>query len=206
MSEHAAAARTGVGSTSTGVVISNRISERTAAGQLFINHDLGGFVTLDRGETKLIWSGATEGIPSAWFDRVRRLLCLSRWTGIDLTTLDLVLRQLCGNTLDTNALRCLAVLVNLRERTGATIEVLCSLFGELDGSAALGSGDDPKSPASLFDRVFNGEAARLAKRYVPSGSGFLPEAYEGWQVLMATGDWLSDEGDNKESAHAYRRH
>jgi hypothetical protein len=174
------------------------VTEREAAGQLFINHGLGGFVTLDSGEQQLIWRGESNEIPDAWFDRVHRLLCLSRWTGIDLPSLDLVLRQLCQNTLDLHALRCLAVLVDLRERTGATIAVLCSLFGELDGSAALGAGEDPTQPASLFDRVFNGEAARLAKRYVPSGSPYLPQAYVGWQALVATGDLLSDVGVNKE--------
>ena len=173
-------------------------AERELAGQLFINHDLGGFVTLDSSEKRLIWRGEAGEIPSAWFDRVHRLLCLSRWTGIEAPVLDLVLRQLCQGTLDLNALRRLAVLADLRERTGAAIDVLCSLFSELDGGAALGGGDDPNQPASLFDRTFNGEPARLAKRYVPSGSEFVPQAYAGWQKLVATGDVLSDSGDNKE--------
>jgi len=173
-------------------------SEREAAGQLFINQGLGGFVKLDANEQRLIWSVEGKEIPDAWFDRVHRLLCLSRWTGVDLPSLDLVLRQVCSNTLDLNALRRVAVLVDMRDRTKAPIDVLCSLFGELDGTAALGAGDDPQQPASLFDRVFNGAAALLAKRYVPSGSDYLPQAYAGWGKLTATGDVLVDVGDNKE--------
>jgi len=170
-----------------------------AAGQLFINHQSNGSVKLDGDEQRLIWSGpASATIPAAWFDRVHRLLCLSRWSGVDLPSLDLVLRQLCSNTLDANALRRLALLVDLRERTQASIDVLCSLLSEIDGSAALGAGDDPEQPASLFDRVFNGDPARLSKRYLRSGSGYLPQTFVDWHELTATGDVLSDLGDNRE--------
>jgi hypothetical protein len=169
-----------------------------AAGQLFTNHDLNGFVQLDD-EQRLIWSGApSQAIPDAWFDRVHRLLCLSRWSGVDLPPLDLALRQLCGSTLDANALRRIAVLVDLRERTQSTIEALCALVSEIDGSAALGAGDDPEQPASLFDRVFNGDPALLSKRYLRSGSGYVAQAYAGSRELTATGDVLSDLGDNRE--------
>ena len=175
------------------------VTERdAAAGQLFINHDLGGFVKLQPDEQRLMWSAGSDGIPDAWFDRVHRLLCLSRWTGIDLPSLDLALRQICANTLDLNALQRLAVLVDLRERTQAPSDVLCALFAELDGAAALGAGDDPLQPASLFDRVFNGDRARLTKRYLRSGSGHLPQTYADWHELAATGDVLTDAGDNKE--------
>ena len=175
------------------------ISERDAkAGDLFINHDLGGFVKLDDEEQKLIWTGGSVGIPDAWFDRVHRLLCLSRWTRIDLSSLDLVLRQLGRNTIDINALRYLAVVFDLRDRTNSSIDVLCSLFAELDGSATLGAGDDPLQPASLFDRVFNGDRARLTQRYVPSGADQLPQTYAAWSPLVATGDLLADLADNKQ--------
>ncbi len=170
--------------------------EREAAGVLFINHGLGGYVSLDSDEQKLTWSDG-EAIQDAWFDRVHRILCLSRWSGIDLLSLDLVLRQLCGNTLDSNALRRIAVLVSLRDATKAPLDVLCAVFGELDGAAALGAGDGD-SPASLFDRVFNGDAASLSKRFLSSGSGYLPQAYVGWTELAATGDLLSDDGSNRE--------
>jgi len=171
-------------------------SERQAAFELFINHDLGGFVTLDAREERLVWQG--EGsIPAQWFDRVLRVIRLSRWTGIDLISLDLALRQLASNQLDGSALRRLAVLVELRERTGASLEVLCALFAELDGSgAALGGGEDPKVPASLFDRVLNGEPARLSGRYLPSGAAYMPEAFETFRPLLASGDWLSDVAEN----------
>ena len=104
------------------------------------------------------WFGLPQPrqIPDAWFDRVHRLLCLSRWTGIDLPSLDLFLRQLCGNTLDMNALRHLAVLVDLRDRTEAPLDVLCAVFSELDGSAAIGAGDDPLQPASLLTKCRRG--------------------------------------------------
>ena len=172
--------------------------ERDAAGQLFIHHDLAGFAALDPSEQHLTWNGAQEPIPAAWFDRVHRLLCLSRWTGITLGTLDLTLRQLCDYTLARKALRCLAVLVDLRERTGASLEQLCALIGELDGGAALGAGDDPKQAASLFDHVYNADAARVAKRYVPSGSAYVPPAYQGFAPLLASGDVLLDAGFNKD--------
>lgn len=179
--------------------------EREAAGQLFIHHGLAGYVKLDDAEHNLLWSVAGQPIPDAWFDRVQRLLRLSRWTGVDLLSLDLVLRQLCNNTLDAGALRYLAVVVDLQKRTGADIDVLCGLIGDLDRAAALGASDDPQVPASLFDRVFNGAAARLAKRYVPSGSAYLPGPYlpprpgqPGWDKLEAVGDLLSDDGRNKE--------
>lgn len=171
----------------------------SAAGQLFLNHDLQGYVELDNDEQALKWSGGeTEGIPNAWLDRVHRLLCLSRWSGIDVPSLDLVLRQLCYNSLDTNALRRLALIVDLRERTQAPLDVLCALLLEVDGSAALGTGDDPEQAAGLFDRVFNGDPALLSKRYLRSGSGYLPPLYTGWRELTATGDVLTDIGDNRE--------
>ena len=169
-----------------------------APGELFINRDLGGFAKLDANEQRLIWSEKGKAVPDAWFDRVHRLLCLSRWTSIDLTALDLFLRQLCGNTLDANALRRLAVIVDLRDRTKAPMDVLCAVFGEIDGEAALGAGDDPDNPASLFDRVFNGDAATLATRYLRSGCGYLPQLYMDWRELVATGDVLSDNGDNQQ--------
>lgn len=177
------------------------VAERdSSAGQLFINHGLNGFVKLNATETSLAWSDASNAIPDTWFDRVHRLLCLSRWTGIDLPSLDLVLRQLCDNTLDQNALRRLAVLVDLRDRTQAPLDVLCALFSEVDGTAALGAGDEPLNPASLFDRVFNGAAALLSKRYLRARTDYLPQTYApapDWQELKATGDVLLDVGDNK---------
>ncbi len=172
-------------------------SERDLAGQLFINSGLNGYVELDPTETKLIWNDPSKPIPDEWFDRVHRLLCLSRWTGIHLPALDLVLRQLCNNKLDLTALRRLAVLVDLHDRTKAPFDVLCALFAEIDGPAALGAGDDPLNPASLFDRVFNGAAALLAERYLRARPDYLPQTYAGWQELTATGDVLLDLGDNK---------
>jgi len=61
--------------------------EREAAGVLFINHGLGDYVSLDSDEQKLTWSDG-KAIQDAWFDRVHRILCLSRWSGIDLLSLD----------------------------------------------------------------------------------------------------------------------
>jgi hypothetical protein len=174
------------------------IAEQAGACRLlFINYKLPGFVTLNDTESALDWSAEPKQIPPAWFDRVYRLLCLSRWTGIDVASLDLVLRLLCDNTIDVNALHRLAVLVDLRDRTGQDIELLTCLFAELDADAALGAGDDPARPASLFDRVFNGAPAKLAQRFLPSGAAYQPQTYSGWQTLTSTGDLLSDDGENK---------
>ncbi len=105
----------------------------------------------------------------------------------------------------STALRHLAVLVDLRERTNADIETLCALLGDLDGDGALGAGEDPKEPASLFDRIFNGDPARLSKRFVPSGAAFLPIAYVSWGTLTVSGDLLSDIGDNQEFRDRVRK-
>lgn len=172
--------------------------ERDAAGVLFVHQGLGGHVALDDAGEALVWRGAGQGIPPAWFDRVHRLLRLSRWIGVDLIDLDLALRQLCDGKLDGRALRHLAVLVDLRDRTGEPIDALCAILGELGGDAALGASDDPATPGSLFDRVFNGEPARLARRHVPSGCTYTPPLYAGWERLEATGDLLADDGRNRE--------
>src|SRR5207253_3086812 len=141
---------------------------------LFVHGGSTAYVALDDAQQNLVWvtgSSRTQTIPKEWFDRAHRLLTLSRWTGIDLISADLVLRQLCGNRLDAAALRRLAVVVDLRDGTGAPIDVLCSLLADLDdASATLGASDDPLTPASLFDRVYNGAPARLAKSYLPSGT------------------------------------
>src|SRR5262249_51250878 len=134
----------------SGALDDNKHPEREAASSLFVNQftgsAAGGYVTLNAIESALIFTPPDKQIPSVpedWFDRVQRLVRLARWTGIDILDLDLILRRVCGNKLDHSALRRLAILVDLRDRTGTALDILCGLFDEISGESALGAGDQP---------------------------------------------------------------
>ncbi|MCB9713935.1 MAG: hypothetical protein H6712_08785 [Myxococcales bacterium] len=169
--------------------------ELDAAAELFVNHgnDGSGYVRLNAEETRLELSSDAEApLPAAWLDRANRLLRLAGWTGLELRSLDLVLRTLCGNVLDDAALRRLALVRSLAERHGVEVELVCGLLGDID---SLGASDDPLHAASPFDRVFNGEPAKLARAYFPSGRGYVPEPYRELTAIELTSDLLLD--DNK---------
>jgi hypothetical protein len=163
-------------------------SERIAVAQLFVHGE--GAVLLDDDERNLIWAANPElAIPVVWLDRVHRLIRLAAWTGLSFTQLDRVLRTCCGSRLDAAALRRLAIVVDIAEAHRLDLELAAALIGDLD---ALGIGDDEQS-AAPFDRVFNGRRATLARSYLPSGRGFVPAAYRGFQVIELVGDLLAPE-------------
>ncbi len=189
-------------------------SEREAANLLFVNAGAkmkGGFVRINAAQTRLEWSVNTKApLPASWLDRAQRLLRLSRWTGVALRDLDMVLRTLCNNTLNNAALRRLALVCELAKSKNLAIEVICSLLGELDslGAAQPLSPDGDASYGvehanSLFDRVFNGEAAKLAQAYFPAWHPYVPEPYQGLAAIKVVGDLLLDE--NKSTRERIRR-
>ncbi len=96
-------------------------------------------VTLDEVGTKLTQGG--KAVPQAWFERVSRFVRLARKAGLTLGDADIVLRRCCGNKINAEALRTLAVVVHLSRGLALPIDVITSLTGPID--------DD------LFDRVFN---------------------------------------------------
>src|SRR5206468_4057998 len=112
------------------------------------------------------------------------------------TDLDLILRSCCQHQLDAVAIRTIAVIKQLHDRSELPIDVLCSFFGPLN---TLGIGDE-KAPQDLFNRVFNLRFADIDKTYI-TGSSFLPAAYAAptYARLACSGDLLSP--DNKEYRH-----
>ncbi len=183
---------------------SQKQSEREAANLLFINAGAGmqgGYVRINSAQTHLEWSvDGKAPLPASWLDRAQRILRLSRWTGIALRDIDMVLRTLCGNTLNSLALRRLALVRELASQKGIEIEIVCSLLGELDslGAAQQLSADGEATYGiehadSLFDRVFNGEPAKLASAYFPSWYPYVPEPYQGFTAIHVVGDLMLDE-------------
>ncbi|MEV4316133.1 hemopexin repeat-containing protein [Actinocrispum sp. NPDC049592] len=96
-------------------------------------------VTLDEAGTKLTQGG--KAVPQAWFERVSRFVRLARKAGLALGDADIVLRRCCGNKINAEALRTLAVVIHLSRTLTLPIDVITSLTGPID--------DD------LFERVFN---------------------------------------------------
>lgn len=173
-------------------------SEITQAELFFINHGLGGCVTLDEKEENLNCTAPSEyfeeSIKDAWFERVNRFVRLANKTALSFADLDLILRSCCNNQLDAAALRTLAVIKQLRDERGIPIDVLCSFFGPV---TTLGIGDEP-APLDLFNRVFNGRSAEIDQSYI-AVSVFKPRPFSNYAPLTCTGDLLA--ANNK----AYRR-
>ena len=164
--------------------------EVEAAGGLFVNRRLGGHARLDERQEHVEWS-VDGGIPAAWFDRVNRLVRLSRWIGVGLTDLDRILRCCCDAVLDDEAIQTIAVIIALRERTDLDLDVLCALWGDVD---PFGVGD-ADTPIDVFDRTFNGRAATIERRLVepwpqdPS-SWYRHRMFDGFTRFAQFGDIL----------------
>ncbi|MGH3568799.1 MAG: hemopexin repeat-containing protein, partial [Pseudonocardia sp.] len=140
-------------------------AERPATG-LFI-HAGGPCVTVDAAGTRLLWdagaqpkptetsesNGTSKPIPAAWFERVNRLVRLSRLTGLSLSDTDLVLRTCCDNRLDAAALRTVAAVVYLHRTFELPADVTAALLAPVD---TLGDGT---GAPSLFDRLVNAAPA-----------------------------------------------
>ncbi|MGI0493644.1 hemopexin repeat-containing protein [Alkalinema pantanalense CENA528] len=130
-------------------------------------------------------------IPSAWFDRVQRLIRLQRKTGLSLTELDLILRTCCQSDgvqseLDGAAIQKIAVIKHLCDRYEIAVDVACSFFRPMN-TLGLGNAGEP---ADLFNRVFNGNLAHLDRAYI-RGSAFVPARYVTYSPLICTDDILS---------------
>lgn len=173
--------------------------ERSQAGEFFINHALGGYVTLAANvatgeaapDSVLMWSSPSEAIPIQWFERVNRFIRLARRIEMSFTELDRVLRCCCGNQLDAAALRKIAAVKYLHTATELPLDVVCALLGQID---TLGVGEDTQ-PLDLFNRVFNLRWAAIDKKVIP-GSLFRHRAYGAYSEWLCTNDLLAP--NNKE--------
>lgn len=153
----------------------------------FVNKDLNGFATLDDTEENIVWSSGTA-VPDAWFERVHRLIRLSKKTGISLTDLDLMLRDLCGHTLDDNAIVKVAVVQRLVNQYDLKVDEVCAFFHTLNST---GYGSDELEPADLFNRLFNGKHTTFSKKYIAAVAP-KPQQYDDaeFSELTYTGDIL----------------
>ena len=59
--------------------------ERVKVTDFFINHQLGGYVELDKSEEKLQWNKNTQSIPEKWFERVNRFIRLAKKINLTFT-------------------------------------------------------------------------------------------------------------------------
>ena len=161
------------------------VTERAEAKAFFI-HQGGAVVTLDDDEQRLQY-GESGSVPSAWFERVNRFVRLARRTGLSLTDLDLVLRSLCGNRIDSAALRTVAIVRYLTRGLQLPVDVVVSLAAPMN---TLGAGVEV-APQDLFDRVFNVPFTAAQRTFIRSGERNVPEAYAGLTELACTGDLLA---------------
>ncbi|RIK36816.1 MAG: hypothetical protein DCC55_26150, partial [Chloroflexi bacterium] len=169
-------------------------SERTRASTFFIHHQLNGYVTLGDNEETLVWSDGTAPIPLEWFDRANRFVRLANKIKFSFADLDLILRTCCQHKLDPEAIQTIAIVKQLHDLYDLPVDVVCSFFAPLN---TLGIGDE-ETPQDLFNQIFNVKFAPTDKKYIP-GSAFIPEAYQGYEILSCTGDLLSL--NNKEYRH-----
>ena len=147
--------------------------------QFFINvgvDDSSSFATLDAQEENITWAGTTPNIPFKWFANVNQFVRLSKKTGINFNDLDLILRQLCSDTVDDNtstggkiqitlnadSLQTIAVVKKLSESLDLTIDEVVALLSKLPET---GQGIE-KDPKDLFNRFFNNPCTRVDKTYV----------------------------------------
>ncbi|WP_371786040.1 hemopexin repeat-containing protein [Streptosporangium subroseum] len=87
-------------------------------------------------------------IPPDWFDRVNRFVRLARRLGMPFGDLDLVLAACCGNRLDAEALRTIAVVVHVSRTLKLPVAVTVSLAGPMPaGLAAELFAEVPEPPA-----------------------------------------------------------
>ncbi len=182
-------------------------SEAAQASLFFINNGLGGYAKLDEDEKNIFWVNQnnqenvaidlTEGegeekpenlIPSAWFERVNRLIRLAKRTEISITDLDLILRTCCANQLDANAIQRIAIIQKLRTTFELPIDEVCAFFSNIN---SLGIGNEDES-IDLFNRLFNENYAQIDQKFI-KGAQFLPEAFSEYEELRCFGDVLSIE-------------
>ena len=171
-------------------------SERGKAAEFYVNNGLQGSVGFDEEERLLVWknqAGETVGgPPSAWFERCSRFIRLAKKTGFSFTDLDLMLRACCGNRLDAEAIRRIAVIRQIGVKYEAPVDVVCAFFSDIN---SLGIGDE-EEPQDLFNRTFNGKYARLDNAYIRQGE-YVPAQYHSRQAmpyreLVCSGDILSE--------------
>ena len=118
-------------------------SERTLASAFFINQ--GPPVTVNVEVDALIWGDDPEFEPWQWLERVNRFVRLAHAVGMPFTELDQVLRTLCGNVLNREALRTLAVVRYLASTLELPLDVVCGLVAPMD-TVGIGDGDVPGRP------------------------------------------------------------
>ncbi len=129
-----------------------------------------------------------------WYDRVSRFVRLARRTALSLTDLDLVLRTCCGNLLDGAAQRVVAVVLDLRDRLGVPVDVVCSFAAPMD-VLGLDATTDP-TQAPLFARVFDPATPGVVTPVIRPVPGTAPA---GRTELTCVGDVLAP------TNRAYRR-
>ena len=166
--------------------------------KFFCNFELGGFANYDNTEEAIVWSKNTESastssIPENWFDRAHRLIRLSKITGISISDLDLIIRDCCKDSLNTESLKRIAIIKNLGTAFDLKIDETCALFSIMSN---VGHGDED-FPSDLFNRVFNGSFASLGRTYIGESYPKSPQTDE-FTRLKYNGDILAL--DNK----AYR--
>ncbi|WP_326558464.1 hemopexin repeat-containing protein [Micromonospora sp. NBC_01796] len=172
---------TGLSSAEVRELLFGHLAPGRAEASVFFVHHGGTPVGLDADETRLVGDGA---VPVEWFERVSRFVRLARRTGLTPTELDLVLRGCCGNRLDGDALRVLAVVLRLRDQLSLPVEVVCSLAAPMD---TIGIGPDGNSP-DLFGRTFDTGPEGIERSLIWPWPGAAPA---GRTELICTGDLLA---------------
>jgi hypothetical protein len=161
--------------------------------KFFVNHQLNGYAKLDLQEENITWNTAGTAVPDAWFERAHRLIRLSKKTGLSITDLDIILRDVCGSTLDESAILKIAVIKNIADTNDMPVDEVCAFFATIN---TIGHSEE-KDAADLFDRLLNGRYTEFSKQYI-LGSTFRPHQYKDseFTTVTYTGDILAVDNKN----------
>lgn len=149
----------------------------------FINQSLpdDGYVYLDENREAPSKSKLTNLDHTSVLDRVNRfvrLACQLSWT---FPQLNLVLRSLGTNTIDSADFTRLVKLKTILDRTKLTADALSAFIGDMN---TIGCGNDPL-PVDLFDRVYNNPFVSNGQQtYHPAypGNRFYTDPAQEWAV------------------------
>lgn len=135
-------------------------TQHILAENFYINKNIEAFAKINGITDKI--EGIHEDSLESWFMDAYLFISLAKRVDMSFTDLDLILRSCCDKKLDDEAIQRIAVIQKLHRDYELSVDVVCSLFGEMD---VFGTGN-AEEPVDLFNRVYNGKITSIDKRYI----------------------------------------
>ncbi len=167
-----------------------------------------GYPQIDEEKNKIVWKKVdqpdfTGDVPFKWFEKVDRFIKIKQKSDISYVDLDHILRYLPDFLPFKDAVSFIPVIKNISKTTGLSIEEVMVFAFSI---STTGRGDEA-TPADQFNRIFNSKSSNLYKKYVSTGTDYVPPVqFAGYESLFKEEDLLleSSEDCRNHILHALR--